>query len=347
MVTCNEYDSTAGNAVWRLSEFERSESQDEEICVVKFSAITTRSLAPSREGLSTRSASRRRAAAVALVVCGLAGVGMGPVPARAETRPFERSYDVPASFILEAETLAGRITVRRGADAVVRIRGQVKRRPSWGGVQLSESDLRGLQARPPVRRDGNSVRIERIADERLWKGAAIDFEIEVPSTAEVRIRTESGRVLVEDIRASVSAVTHSSAIDFRGVGGPVSARTGSGAIAIQLAGAGDVEVSSGSGSIRVEGATAALKARTQSSRIEIAGSPGGEWSVESGSGSIDLRVPDTAAFAVDATSRSGDIASDHPVVGGVSEKHRLFGSVRGGGPTLRIRTASSTIKVHR
>ncbi len=99
--------------------------------------------------------------------------------------------------------------------------------------------------------------------------------------------------------------------------------------------------------IPFQGATAALKARTQSSRIEIEGSPGGEWSVESGSGSIDLRVPDTAAFAVDATSRSGDIASDHPVVGGVSEKHRLDGTVRGGGPTLRIRTASSTIKVHR
>lgn len=281
------------------------------------------------------------------MACSLIVLGSGPVQARAADRLFELSFNVDRPVVLEAETLAGRITVRRGADGVVKVRGQVKRRPSWGGVQLSESDLQGLKDDPPVRLDAGTVSIERIADDRLWTGAAIDFVIEVPSTTEVRITTESGRVLVDGVNAAVSAATHSSAIEFRGVAGPVRAGTGSGAVAISMTGAGDAEVSSGSGSVRVDGVAAALQVKTQSGRIEVDGSPGGDWSVESGSGSITLRIPDIAAFALDATSRSGDISSNHPVVGGPSEKHRLIGTVRGGGPTIYLRTASSSIKVHR
>ncbi|MCC6745734.1 MAG: DUF4097 family beta strand repeat protein [Acidobacteria bacterium] len=268
------------------------------------------------------------------------------VVAQAEARPFEMSFVVPSTVVFEAETLAGRITIRSGVADRARIRGQVKRRPSLGGFNLSESELRRLQEHPPVRLDGSTIRLERIADERTWKGAAIDYEIELPRTAQVRIRTESGRVFVEHILSGVSATTRSSAIEFRDVSGPVTARTGSGEIVLRLRGPGDVVVSTKSGDVRIEGAESALEVRTQSSRIAIDGSPGGTWSVESDPGSITVRVRGTTAFSVDAASRSGQVSSDLPVVGTTGGKHRIEGTVRGGGPTIRTRTRSSSITLH-
>lgn len=74
---------------------------------------------------------------LAIALGGLVALAAGPHPARAAERPFERAFAVSASVVLDANTLAGSVTVRSRGAGQDRVRGEVKRRPSWRGAQLA------------------------------------------------------------------------------------------------------------------------------------------------------------------------------------------------------------------
>jgi DUF4097 and DUF4098 domain-containing protein YvlB len=129
------------------------------------------------------------------------------------------------------------------------------------------------------------------------------------------------------------------------VRGPVAATAGSGGIRIEDAG-GIVEAVAGSGGIVITGAQAAVRARTGSGGIHIEGKPLDAWDLHTGSGGIRMSVADNTPFNLDARAVSGGIRSDQPVGGnGVTSKHRLQGTVRGGGALVQLETGSGGIHI--
>jgi DUF4097 and DUF4098 domain-containing protein YvlB len=108
----------------------------------------------------------------------------------------------------------------------------------------------------------------------------------------------------------------------------------------------DFDFQTGSGSIRVNGLRGGLRAHTGSGHIELQGEPTSDWSMSTGSGGIVVRLPQQAAFNLDAHTSSGSIHTDRQLtVQGTVGKHDLRGTVNGGGFRLDMRTGSGSIRI--
>jgi len=201
--------------------------------------------------------------------------------------------------------------------------------------------------------------------ERISKhNVSISYEILVPASTEVKSHTGSGSQSITGVAGPVEAGTGSGKVTLTDIGGPVNARSGSGSIrADNIAGAfearagsgsirltqvapGDVVVRTGSGSSVLHGVVGALYVRAGSGRIEVDGQQEGPWNIDTGSGSVRIKLPENAAFELDAHTGSGGITVDHPLTiqGKISRKH-MRGDVRGGGDLLTIETGSGGIRI--
>ena len=127
---------------------------------------------------------------------------------------------------------------------------------------------------------------------------------------------------------------------------PFTAQTGSGDIEADLTGSGDVDVHTGSGTIRVRGIKGGVRARTGSGNVEADGSVTGPWQLHSGSGNITMAVGSSNGFNLDVHTSSGSIHSDMPItVQGSLGRHELKGTVQGGGPAVEVSTGSGDVTI--
>jgi DUF4097 and DUF4098 domain-containing protein YvlB len=160
------------------------------------------------------------------------------------------------------------------------------------------------------------------------------------------VSTGSGGITLDEVGGAVAARTGSGSINAAGIGGAFEAHTGSGSVSLVQSAAGDVVISTGSGSADVSGVEGALRMRTGSGGLRVQGTQRGTWELQTGSGSIAVRLPQDAAFDLDAHAGSGGVYSDHPIaVQGRIAPDRLNGTVRGGGPLLQARTGSGGIRI--
>jgi len=320
----------------------------------------------------------RRTALAALVAL----LVTGPRPALAQDQTFERSFSVSGDATLEVTSDAGDITVRAGSGAAIEVRGRVQVRRGMN-VPSNAADLaKQVAAAPPATQEGSTVRLGRIADETTRKAVTISYDITVPARTAVSARSGSGDVIVEGTQLLVSARTGSGDISVRklggtadlttgsgditaagvagraklgtgsgdieasGIGAGLAASTGSGDILASLSGKGDVETSTGSGDIELTGVIGAITASTGSGDVSVNGTPAGDWKVSTASGSLAVRVPADSGFTLNARSSSGSLNIDVPLSGEArQERRRVQGTVRGGGPTLELSSASGSISV--
>lgn len=236
-----------------------------------------------------------RFAAACFALTLVAGMPGAPAFAGRVERSFERSFPTAGVTTLHAVTNSGKVDLRIRSGSTVTVRGEIKRNVNWRGAQVTDAQIAQLCAAPPVRADGGTIRIERILDEALWRGVAIDFEVIVPATMKVVVETDSGAVSVAGSQSDVGVTTGSGAtridaesgtVDVRSGSGSVrvagtmealSVRTQSGSIVAETASVGTVDVESGSGSIAVSGRLGRLRAETGSSQIRLVGTPAGDW----------------------------------------------------------------------
>jgi hypothetical protein len=131
----------------------------------------------------------------------------------------------------------------------------------------------------------------------------VDLEITVPSSCDVQLQNGAGRVAVQ------------------GTSGGIRVRTGSGRVdAYDLRGL--IAMKTGSNSITFDGSLDAL---------------GSCYQFQTGSGGITLRLPDDAAFSLDARTSSGGVYNE------------FGGNEVGNGPhaPLKLRTGSRGIRIYR
>ena len=276
---------------------------------------------------------------------------------------FDRSFQVNGPVDLEVLTRSGDITVRNGAAGTVSIHAKIHSSNSWLGGD-HKAEVQELQNNPPIRQNGNSIRIDYVHLNNI----SVDYEITVPENTAIRTHTGSGDQTVEGLKGNIDLESGSGDLklarlagemrfqtgsgNVRGheLSGPAKVKAGSGDIEIEEMGAGDVDVRTGSGNITVNGINGGFRAEAGSGNIHGKGLPKNMWSVRAGSGNVTLYVPSDAAFDVDISSNSGNVTLGHPVSttiqGRVQESRKsVVGKVRGGGPMVSVHTSSGNVQV--
>jgi len=290
---------------------------------------------------------------------------------------FERTLQVTGAVNLNVETGSGNMSVSRGTAGSVHLVGRIRAR-GWGAAEK----VRRLEAGPPIAQSGSSIRIGKIEDETLRRNVSISYELQVPADTRLESGTGSGDVMVEGILGPATAATGSGNVRFSDIEGEAQATTGSGDVVLDALDSGvrattgsgnihgkglrgklalhtgsgdvmveqsnpeDVRVQTGSGNVHIAGVTGRLTAETGSGDLIVQGRPEGAWRLSAGSGNLRLELPRSLGYELDAETSSGEIRVDVPIVlqGGVN-RHRIHGTVGGGGVVISAETGSGDIVV--
>ena len=133
----------------------------------------------------------------------------------------------------------------------------------------------------------------------------VDYDLTVPASVRVRVRTDSGRIDVSDV-AGADVGSDSGSVTVRRVASGVSARSDSGGIRITDVAAGALRANTDSGSIRASGlATPTVTASSDSGGIHLGfTSAPTDVRASADSGSLHLTVP-TGRYDVTVHTDSG------------------------------------------
>jgi hypothetical protein len=276
---------------------------------------------------------------------------------------FEKTFQVSGPVDLEVQTRSGDIIVRSGPAGSVAIRGKIYVGDRWlAGNRHAE--VAEIEQHPPLRQDGNSVRIDYVNARDI----SVNYEITVPVDTTVHAHTGSGDQVIEDVHGNadlqsgsgnmklsrltgeIRVQTGSGDVQAREIAGPVRGGAGSGNLELEETGAGDVDLHTGSGNVTVRGIQGAFRGEAGSGDITAEGTQMGGWEIRTGSGNIRVRLPANAAFDANLSTSSGTLDIDAPITmtvqGRVQETHKqIVGKVRGGGPLLTLRTGSGDIHI--
>src|ERR1035438_3763890 len=194
---------------------------------------------------------------------------------------FDRSFQVNGPVDLEVLTRSGAITVRNGAAGTVSIHAKIHTGTSSLFGSDHKAEVQELQTNPPIRQNGNSIRIDYVNLNNI----SIDYEITVPEDTAIRAHTGRGDQTVEGLKGNVDLEsgsgdlklarltgemrfqTGSGNVRGRELSGPAKVKAGSGDIDVEEMGAGDVDVRTGSGNITVNGINGGFRAEAGSGNI--------------------------------------------------------------------------------
>ena len=291
-------------------------------------------------------------------------LAIAPALASAQPLTFEKTVTVGASPSLDVSTGSGEVVVQAGTGNAMVIKGTVKVRTGWNVPSNAAELAQRLVANPPISQNGDLVTVGKIADEDTRRAVSVSYNVTVPAPTAVQANSGSGSVSVTGVSGAVKANSGSGSVSAAGIGGDVHLRTGSGDISLKdgrksaalstgsgsiqasLNGQGDVKANTGSGNINVTGVVGLFTASTGSGSIGVSGKPTGDWKVSAASGNVTVDVPDGQGFALDASTSSGSLDITPPLtVQGRIDRRRVQGTVHGGGPMLRLSTASGNIAV--
>lgn len=253
--------------------------------------------------------------AVALGAVTLPNVDLGGGASEADR--IERSFDVGSAPELTIKNFAGGVTVRAGADGVIRV----------SAVKRGWSASRRGQITVDMSQEESSVTVET----RLPSGLGmvyVELEITAPAGTRLGVDTGSGGVKVDGLTGDLNVHTGSGGIDLRNVPGAIDASTGSGGIDVR-AGGGPTNLHTGSGGIDYEG------------------TPQGDCRFETGSGGIELHLPATLDVTIDLSTGSGSIEVEHDLLGQPSRRSVKGKIGTGDQGSIYAHTGSGSIELHK
>ena len=309
------------------------------------------------------------ATAVALAGCGTGVAAQGS---------FDRSYTVSGPIRLDLANASGSVRITGSTENKVHVHGEIRAR----SFLFNDPDkaARELSANPPIEQRPDVIRIGKELSK--FRGAAIDYTIEVPRNTEVtttvasgaqtisdvqgpvRVDSASGSIAVSKIEKSVQISSASGSITAQDVGDDLRANSASGSVTVSnvkgdvrvhaISGSTNitkpgarVEATTTSGSVDIESAGNDVTASSVSGRVSVLGNPSGNsyWSLKTTSGSVEVGVPHSANFHLAAEAVSGDIRTGIPIVIEDQGKHSLRARVGTPGGRVEIHTVSGGIRV--
>ncbi len=274
---------------------------------------------------------------------------------------FDRTLTVSGFVNLDLTTTSGDVAIKAGSSSQVVVHGTIHSNNWFGNV---ENAVHQVESNPPIRQNGDNIRIGYDLPEDVKRHTSISYEITLPANAAVQTHSGSGGIGIEGVRGEVQVDSGSGDIRLRDLGGRVHVQTGSGEIRAQdvaapfyghtgsgdieaeLTGSGDVDIQSGSGGVHLRGIRGGLRARTGSGDISADGTVTSGWQLHTGSGSVRLAVGSGNGFNLAIHTGSGSIHSDLPIaVQGSISNRELKGTVRGGGPEVAVSTGSGDVEI--
>ena len=276
---------------------------------------------------------------------------------------FDKTFQVSGPVDLEVQTHSGDIIVHSGPAGSVSIHGKIFVGDHWL-LGNRHADVSDIEQHPPLRQEGNSIRIDYVNAHDI----SVDYEITVPEETTIRTHSGSGDQTIEgthgnvdlqsgsgDVRLTrltgeIHLQTGSGNVRAREISGAVRGGAGSGDMELEETGSGDVDLHTGSGNITARGVQGALRAEAGSGDITAEGTQTGAWEIRTGSGNVHVRLPANAAFDANISTSSGSVDVGAPITmtvqGRVQESRKsIIGKVRGGGPELTLRTGSGDIHI--
>jgi DUF4097 and DUF4098 domain-containing protein YvlB len=275
---------------------------------------------------------------------------------------FQRTYTVNGPVDLEALTRSGDITIHSGPAGTVTVSGKIQVQDRWLGGDR-HTMVSQIEQNPPIRQSGNSIHIELLDEQGAavrdrglhmdyldGHGISVDYQRVEDMRGKLELRTGSGDMRLRNTGA-VRIHTGSGDVEAFEVSDSFAAEAGSGDIRVEGKALGDVHVTTGSGNIELRGMKGALEAESASGDVTIEGEQAGSWNVRTSSGNVELRLPDNAAFDLDASTGSGEIETGRQVVAMVQGKiggarSQISGKANGGGPRLTVHTGSGDIRIN-
>ena len=228
------------------------------------------------------------------------------VRAQTETETVDRTIPLPAGGTVRLKTFSGRVNITAaGGDQVV-----------IHAVRRAKPDrLRDIKL--DIQQSGNTVTIDanhRVVERDNDNVVETDFEIQVPSRANLDIRTFSAPVNISGVTGNLVVDGFSSGIELTDISGPVRVKTFSGG----------VEVSARSWN------------------------DGDDLNVNTFSGGVTLTLPANARGNIEFDSFSGRFNSDLPVTMTSSSRRNFRGALNGGGSTdFHLKTFSGSVNIRR
>src|SRR6202050_5070242 len=116
----------------------------------------------------------------------------------------EKPFQVSGPVDLEVQTRSGDVVVRSGASGSVSIRAEIYVGDHWlfGDRHTDVSDI---EQHPPLRQDGNSIRIDNVS----VRDISVNYEITVPVDTNVRSHSGSGNETLEGTHGNADVQTGS------------------------------------------------------------------------------------------------------------------------------------------
>ncbi|HEV8062804.1 MAG TPA: DUF4097 family beta strand repeat-containing protein, partial [Gemmataceae bacterium] len=208
-----------------------------------------------------------------------------------------------------ADTFNGAVDVLTGANDKVEIK--VTKRTGGPSQAEADDDLDNIAV--DFEQSGSKIAIHvssRNPKPFVNRGAAI--EIQIPEGSTLDLHTTNGKVSTVGLMGDTMARTSNGPIQIQGTRGTLDLETSNGAIAVE-GGVGRLSAKSSNGGIDIASDNAVLDARTTNGRINYRGKLiAGDHVLNTSNGSIAVKLPDGAAFKLEARTSNGRITTDFP-----------------------------------
>jgi len=263
------------------------------------------------------------------------------IPAHAQTRRLEKRFVVDGKPVVILHNPSGRIHVKAWDRNEVVILCQYA-----GSRVLVDTEQAGNRVEVATRVAGPS---SSPADLRA------DFEITVPTEAELQVRTDSGSVTVESVHGDMSFDTVTADLALQDVEGYLAIKSVGGSLVCTRCG-GRLDATSISGSFQLlQPLLHHVRLQTSSGNILFDGNflSRGIYVMKNYSGTIEVRFSNQDSFDVRATSLYGLVVNQAPVA---PDAHKmpapppgmarsLVGSVNRGLARVELSSFNGTIKI--
>lgn len=228
---------------------------------------------------------------------------------------FYKEFNVNAVETLDLRTDSGSIEVRtHNSDTVI------------VDVEVTGDRAEDFDVRAELQGD-KVVVVGELEGRSFWNSLRVEFNIVVPETFDVNLRTSGGSIEVDDLTGDIDADTSGGSIAVGNVHGNVQLNTSGGSIKTSDI-YGEIDAHTSGGSIKVNFAKQPIK----------------DASLTTSGGSITAYLPDDIAVDLDASTSGGRVRSDFDVNGRV-KKQSIRGEINGGGPKLKLRTSGGSVTV--
>jgi hypothetical protein len=202
-----------------------------------------------------------------------------------------------------------------------------------GGVRITTGDSNQVEFRVTYegytidknltvtsKQDGDRVEVSARVRNMNWGWGGfhrrLHIEVHMPRNADLGVDTGDGSVESDAIRGNVDIHTGDGHIRLEGAKGDIRLRTGDGSIEGRDLD-GNLEATTGDGQVNLDGRFDTLNIKTGDGSITARVNPGSKlvnsWTVRTGDGSVTMSVPGDLQANIDATTNDGRISLGIPV----------------------------------